>query len=224
MAKGKTKGPAVMPVPAAPEPQGPRDDSADFLRWGCDRQIVGLREKIAEFAVKLLANPAYALEWADQYFAFAAQLEVRVILRDSCLAGASSADLAAMATERMLHGARFPARSTSMASNQMAMEKTAAWAAAVVEFKGYEFPKLDEGKVRGAAQWYPIQTELEASMAKALVPLAWIPIDDKAGCPDDDGIYGRSTKGGPAHTIRVGHVREAKALLAKVGIPTEPQD
>lgn len=99
------------------------------LNWG----IESTEKRMAQFAAKLVEDPGYAMEWSDDYFETAAELEVMRWIQGQ-LVGAEIEPLALANAvmkiaesllKKVISGAGYPTKSTSAAANRMSIARTA---------------------------------------------------------------------------------------------------
>ena len=97
--------------------------------------------KIAQFAEKLVKDPDYTMRWADDAFAYAASVNVlkfalNFLKGDEAIKMTLTTPYGGLralevlrdhAQKELIRGARFPSRSTSFCTNEMAVCALAAW-------------------------------------------------------------------------------------------------
>jgi hypothetical protein len=86
------------------------------------------RKDLAKFQENLAVNPAYAFEWADKPIAAAAHLSVFTQVIEAIDNDTPLDKIAKYAESQMRCAARYPSKSTSVCTNEVAQFKLAAWA------------------------------------------------------------------------------------------------
>ena len=98
-----------------------------------DRQIEGANERIQQFKKRLDTNPTYALAWADDALAAAAQLEVLTIIKGEIIASLLAQGTRTMLIQYLDNAANqsvregLKASSTSQMHNLMDKHRGEAW-------------------------------------------------------------------------------------------------
>jgi hypothetical protein len=96
----------------------------DNARWDVEH----LTKRLAAWRERFEKDPADALEWSSQTFDEAGRLRVAQQVVTMCEAGTSTENLRRVALEEAMREARWPSRSTSVPSNEMARSLASAWA------------------------------------------------------------------------------------------------
>lgn len=106
----------------------------DKLRQVAGEEIAAAADAMSQFAAKVVADP-FQMTWADKAFASAASYKVWSTIRAWCDDVEDDDNRLSLITEQMrqnvMRGARYPGRSTSMSSNLLDSEITAAWSDAL---------------------------------------------------------------------------------------------
>ena len=90
------------------------------------------KSELERFTMRFADNPAYALEWAAPVFPAAARKELGEFLKADLEREGSDAMQIFVALKReLVSKARFPERSTSVPSNEIALYRAAALAEAI---------------------------------------------------------------------------------------------
>lgn len=96
------------------------------------------KSRLAKFKENIDTDPAHAFEWSNEYFQVAANHKVASIIAGAIVSdGADLRSLQEHLLGYVLHGARYPAQSTSPTSNLYEQCKLAAFTEAYKTLSGY---------------------------------------------------------------------------------------
>jgi len=104
---------------------GPKEQE---LQDVLNRQLHLSSKKVAEFAERLLQDPAYTMEWSGVVFEDAAKIHIAKRALKWIESGKTIDQVKEESLRLTLDGAQFPPSSTSPSSNLMHTEITASWA------------------------------------------------------------------------------------------------
>ena len=108
-----------------------------YIVSNLESSLASNQARIAKFAVEVQENPAHAMTWAMDTFSAAAEIKVQTEVINTLKDGCSLAAAIEHCNQRVLWGARNPARSTSVTSNLLEQEMVVAYAKTAEQLARY---------------------------------------------------------------------------------------
>ncbi len=105
--------------------------------FNVNQKIEALQEQLDTWTARFQKDPAYAMEWSDDTFIAAADLQVWKGIKEMFDSGSTAQEVVAILNDKAIHGARFPKHSSSASGNIMSQQMTAACAKGADDLKWY---------------------------------------------------------------------------------------